>query len=46
VFHTHHHRILIVGGRFTGKKELAKRLSAFFESEIVDFPTLLEETQK
>jgi hypothetical protein len=46
VFHTYDHRILIVGGRLTGKKELAKRLSIFFESEIVEFPTLLEETRK
>jgi YHS domain-containing protein len=46
VFHTYHHRILIIGGRLTGKKELAKRLSAFFESEIVEFATLNEETRK
>jgi hypothetical protein len=46
VFHTYHHRILIVGGPLTGKTELAKRLSMFFESEIVEFPMLLEETRQ
>lgn len=46
VFHTYHHRILIVGGRMTGKKEMAKRLSEYFDTEIVDFETLIDETRK
>jgi YHS domain-containing protein len=45
VYHTYHHKILIVGGRLTSKKEVARRLAEFFESELVDFHTLIEETR-
>lgn len=45
VYHTYHHRVLLLGPRLCGKKTMAKQLSEYFESEIVDFETLVHETR-
>ncbi|KAH0785249.1 adenylate kinase 9 [Histomonas meleagridis] len=45
-YHSYHHKILLIGGKVSGKKTIQKNLSEFFESEIVDFETLIEETKK
>ncbi|EAY02403.1 hypothetical protein TVAG_206790 [Trichomonas vaginalis G3] len=45
VYHTYHHRIIIMGTDISGKKSVANKLSEFFDTPIVDFNTVVEETK-
>lgn len=45
VYHTYHHRIVITGTDLSGKKSVAQKLSEFFDTPIVDYATVVEETK-